>query len=187
MILIQQNSRAKSFFAILALLCLIVAPIQIAQAQITIARSSISNYDKYMRQGYAATAKKDYRTALINFRNALSIRPGDRYATNAIRNVSSYARRPGSKISDRPVPTGIGSPSGGSRIGAGSRLARINSSPDEINTSDTFNDVEIGTNSDAELKVAAPQTQAVQSCVGNQKRLTALVPLRHKHSSLKQF
>jgi hypothetical protein len=43
-----------------------------------------------MRIGYAATQQRDYQTALINFRRALNARPGDAYATQAIRNVESY-------------------------------------------------------------------------------------------------
>lgn len=77
---------------------------QIYTAQVT------SDYNRYMRLGYTATAKRDYPTALINFRRAERTRPGDRYAINAVRNVSSYvARRGKSKISVRPI--GIGAPS----------------------------------------------------------------------------
>ncbi|MDJ0705748.1 MAG: hypothetical protein QNJ46_20980 [Leptolyngbyaceae cyanobacterium MO_188.B28] len=50
-------------------------------------------YTQAMRIGYAATEQKDYQTALINFRRALEARPGDRYATEAIRNVEFYIRR----------------------------------------------------------------------------------------------
>jgi hypothetical protein len=50
-------------------------------------------YDQLMRQGYSATAKRDYRNALVYFRQAERLRPSDRYATVAIRNVSLYVRR----------------------------------------------------------------------------------------------
>jgi hypothetical protein len=46
-----------------------------------------------MRLGYAATQQRDYQTALINFRRALNARPGDSYATRAIRNVEGYLQR----------------------------------------------------------------------------------------------
>jgi hypothetical protein len=46
-----------------------------------------------MRLGYAATQQRDYQTALINFRRALNLRPGDSYATRAISNVESYLQR----------------------------------------------------------------------------------------------
>ncbi|MEC4987870.1 MAG: hypothetical protein SAJ37_03900 [Oscillatoria sp. PMC 1068.18] len=49
-----------------------------------------TDYDRYMRIGYAATKQEDYQTALINFRRALAQRPQDPYAIQAIRNVSTY-------------------------------------------------------------------------------------------------
>lgn len=49
-----------------------------------------SDYDRYMRIGYDATEQRDYNTALINFRRALAERPGDPYASQAVRNVSTY-------------------------------------------------------------------------------------------------
>lgn len=57
-------------------------PVHIAQVA--------SDYDSYMRIGYAATARRDYQTALINFKQALRVRPGNHDALNAIRNVSIY-------------------------------------------------------------------------------------------------
>ena len=47
-------------------------------------------YAEAMAIGYAATDARDYQTALINFRRALAERPGDIYATTAIRNVDLY-------------------------------------------------------------------------------------------------
>lgn len=77
-----------------------------------------SDYDRYMRSGYTATAKRDYRAALINFRRALSERPGDRYALNAVGNVSKYvAQRGDSSLSF--VPPNLGAP--GSRQGGATR------------------------------------------------------------------
>lgn len=52
-----------------------------------------SNYDRFMRIGYAAAQKRDYQTALINFRRALQARPEDTYALQGIQNVSSYISR----------------------------------------------------------------------------------------------
>ncbi len=52
-----------------------------------------SDYDRYMRIGYDATERGNYQTALINFRRALEVRPGDTYATQAIRNVTTYINR----------------------------------------------------------------------------------------------
>lgn len=61
------------------------APIQTAQAR--------AEYDRHMQMGYTATGSRDYQSALVNFRRALSLRPGDSYAANAVRNVSSYVSR----------------------------------------------------------------------------------------------
>ena len=47
-------------------------------------------YTQWMNIGYAATEQRDYQTALINFRRALAMRPGDPYATAAISNVWTY-------------------------------------------------------------------------------------------------
>ncbi len=48
------------------------------------------SYRYAMLAGYSAAERKDYHTALINFRRALGFRPGDRYATAAIRNMETY-------------------------------------------------------------------------------------------------
>lgn len=52
-----------------------------------------SRYDQLMRQGYAATRRRQYSRALSFFRQALAIRPGNRFARRAISNVSRYQRR----------------------------------------------------------------------------------------------
>ncbi|MGH2416537.1 MAG: HEAT repeat domain-containing protein, partial [Microcystaceae cyanobacterium] len=49
-----------------------------------------SDYDRYMQAGYEATQKKDYRTALKAFKQALNQRPDDTYAQQAVENVKSY-------------------------------------------------------------------------------------------------
>lgn len=94
----QRNPWLRYIAIIVAAACLTpVVPIEVqAQAPVQIAQAS-ANYNKYMRLGYAATARRDYRSALVNFRRALSARPGDRYATTAINNVSRYARRGSSR------------------------------------------------------------------------------------------
>ena len=43
-----------------------------------------SQYDTFMKVAYTAYDKKDYNTALINFKRALAARPNDKYATKAI-------------------------------------------------------------------------------------------------------
>ncbi|NEP18048.1 MAG: hypothetical protein F6J97_14270 [Leptolyngbya sp. SIO4C1] len=47
-------------------------------------------YDRYMRLGYDATEREDYTAALSFFEQALSERPEDGYAIQAIRNVQTY-------------------------------------------------------------------------------------------------
>ena len=51
------------------------------------------SYRYAMLAGYSAAEREDYHTALINFRRALGFRPGDRYATAAIRNMNAYIAR----------------------------------------------------------------------------------------------
>lgn len=67
----------------IALQTIIPSPLTIAQAA--------STYDAYMQSGYSATAKRDYEGALVNFRKALGLRPNNKYALQAISNVSKYA------------------------------------------------------------------------------------------------
>ncbi|TYQ27221.1 hypothetical protein PseudUWO311_09505 [Pseudanabaena sp. UWO311] len=53
-----------------------------------IAKSPTANkFDAFMKAGYSAYNKKDYKTALTNFQNALSLRPKNVYATKAIQNT----------------------------------------------------------------------------------------------------
>ena len=68
----------------------ITAPI-IAVDSIYLAQASA--YNKYMQQGYAATGKRSYTAAVNFFRLALRERPGDTYATIAIKNVEGYIKR----------------------------------------------------------------------------------------------
>ncbi len=55
--------------------------------------SSKTAYDRYMEMGYDATDTENYQNALINFQRALQERPGDYYATQAIRNLRTYINR----------------------------------------------------------------------------------------------
>lgn len=95
----------------IALPASIATPVNVAQFRLS--------YDKYMQLGYAANARRDYKNALINFRKALKLRPGDKYATRAISNISRYAKalRPGQLYTF--IPANRGTPnnrqSGGTR------------------------------------------------------------------------
>ncbi|WP_392532899.1 DUF928 domain-containing protein [Nostoc sp. C117] len=54
-------------------------------------------YTQYMQLGYNETKRRNYRKALGYFQQAERLRPGDRYATAAIRNVTSYIQRGSSR------------------------------------------------------------------------------------------
>ena len=50
-------------------------------------------YSQHMKIGNNAIQKQDYQSALINFKRALTIRPGDSAALNAIRNVEGKIKK----------------------------------------------------------------------------------------------
>ena len=50
-------------------------------------------YNQYMREGYKKTAVRNFKAALLSFKEAEQLIPGDRYAQNAIRNVQAYIGR----------------------------------------------------------------------------------------------
>lgn len=50
-------------------------------------------FDRYMNLGYDATEQGSYADALAHFQQALELRPGDYYATQALRNVQTYLSR----------------------------------------------------------------------------------------------
>ncbi len=54
-----------------------------------VARSKMS-FDQLMNVGYAASRQGDFDTALINFRRALALRPGNSYAAAAADNMAYY-------------------------------------------------------------------------------------------------
>lgn len=60
----------------------LVKPVHIVQQN--------SKYESFMRMGYGAFTRKQYSAALNNFKQALKVRPGDRNAKTAIKNVEIY-------------------------------------------------------------------------------------------------
>jgi tetratricopeptide (TPR) repeat protein len=86
-----------SVVAIVALVlpagCSIKVPADVPTMMLMQAKSSQSNYTKYMLQGYNATKQRNYSAALNYFQQALQARPRDTYALIAIRNIQSYVER----------------------------------------------------------------------------------------------
>jgi hypothetical protein len=73
---------------------LLIAPLTIDRAHAIaaprlIAQSNLE-FRNYMISGYQATAKRDYRNALVYFRKAKVIKPNNIYTDRAISNVSNY-------------------------------------------------------------------------------------------------
>ncbi|MBD2518346.1 DUF928 domain-containing protein [Nostoc sp. FACHB-973] len=71
---------------------------QLAQARAT--------YTQYMQLGYSETKRRNYRKALGYFQQAQRLRPGDKYATAAIRNVTGYIQRGRNRIAFVPGKPG---------------------------------------------------------------------------------
>lgn len=90
-----------------------------------------ANYDSYMKQGYTATAHRNYKNALIYFRKAEQLRPSDRYATVAISNVSRYVRRGQEPNVREFIASGSGKPN--NIISASSRSLSSCSSKEIVN------------------------------------------------------
>ncbi|MFM6039033.1 MAG: DUF928 domain-containing protein [Sphaerospermopsis kisseleviana] len=65
----------------------------LAADQVVVKAQNSVQYTQYMSRGYELTRRRNYRQALSYFQQALQIRPGDRYATTAIRNVTGYIQR----------------------------------------------------------------------------------------------
>jgi tetratricopeptide (TPR) repeat protein len=88
-------------YLLAALAFLPLEPLNITQVLATesvyqLAQSK-SAFTQYMQLGYNETKRRNYRKALGYFQQAERLRPGDRYATAAIRNVTSYIQRGGGR------------------------------------------------------------------------------------------
>ena len=66
------------------------SPVKAASIDTPPTKDDQQAYTNAMLIGYAAAEQGDYNTALINFRRALSARPGDKYALDAIDNMETY-------------------------------------------------------------------------------------------------
>jgi hypothetical protein len=93
----QTWTKYISLVAIVALVlpagCSMKMPADVSTMMLVQAKSSQSNYTKYMLQGYNATKQRNYLAALNYFQQALQARPGDTYAAIAIGNIKSYIER----------------------------------------------------------------------------------------------
>ncbi|NJN13119.1 MAG: DUF928 domain-containing protein [Richelia sp. RM1_1_1] len=109
-------SRTRFLWAALLLASLLpVDSTSVAAAEISdnvdntmlLAGKGTSTYDSLMRQGYAAARGRNYSLARSYFQQALSSRPGDRYAGRAIANMNRYlSRRSRSRIAYTGIGTG---------------------------------------------------------------------------------
>jgi len=109
----------KYVIPILAIGCFApVVPATTQAAPAKTVQNAQSDYDNFMRQGYLATAQRDYETALINFRKALNLRQGNPYATRAINNISNYLSQRGEATISFVAPE-WGAP--GNRVGGATR------------------------------------------------------------------
>ena len=86
-----------------------IVPVMASMPTSIIIAQATATYNKHMRNGYTATRNRNYKKALISFRTALQFRPKDRYALQAISNVSYYAK---ALRSDKtpPAPPNLGAP-----------------------------------------------------------------------------
>jgi hypothetical protein len=85
-------------YLLTALVCLpldFVSPTKVLAADqvMRVAQNRSAQYTQYMSRGYDLTRRRNYSQALKYFQKALQIRPGDRYAISAIRNVTGYIQR----------------------------------------------------------------------------------------------
>jgi Domain of Unknown Function (DUF928) len=80
-------SRYLSIFLLIAPLT--IDPIHAIAAPRLIAQSN-AEFDNYMKLGYKATIKRDYRNALVYFKKAQVIKPNNIYTDRAITNVTNY-------------------------------------------------------------------------------------------------
>jgi hypothetical protein len=86
----MRQMRSSQYLLILALMMGAMIPSLHPTAEAISIAQSTSDFDKYMRLGYQATAKRDYRNALIYFKTANGIRPNNPYANQALANVDRY-------------------------------------------------------------------------------------------------
>jgi hypothetical protein len=80
---------SRSLPIFLLIVPLTIEPTHAIAAPRLIAQSN-AEFDNYMKLGYQATIKRDYRNALVNFKKAKVIKPNNIYTDRAISNVTNY-------------------------------------------------------------------------------------------------
>lgn len=90
----KQSFSTKCLFGVLSSIYISSTALQAGLTQ------SALRYEDYIKRGDKARADKDFSTALINFKEAQSIRPKDQYATKAI----GYILRDTLQLSNKGAP-----------------------------------------------------------------------------------
>jgi hypothetical protein len=109
----QRNILISSLFlALLSNGWVSTEPVRAIPTQSIIQAQANTAYDDYMRQGYRATAKRQYSSARDFFKNALRLRPNDRYADRAVINVSRYIDQRGYVTPKLLAGRGVSAPGG---------------------------------------------------------------------------
>lgn len=86
----MKRNSIKCLFIILVPMCLSPALTQAYWVEPVYIAQQSSKYENFMRMGYSAFTRKQYSAALNNFKQALKVRPRDRNAQTAIKNVEGY-------------------------------------------------------------------------------------------------
>jgi hypothetical protein len=86
----MRQMRLSQYLLIVALMTGVTIPSVHSTAEAISIAQSTSDFDKYMRLGYQATARRDYRNALVFFTKANGIKPSNPYANQALANVNRY-------------------------------------------------------------------------------------------------
>jgi hypothetical protein len=123
----------------------------LAGSQVIQIAQNTSAYNQAMRLGYTATRRRNYRRALGHFQKALQLRPNDKYATAAIRNVNSYIQRRTSRIAFVP-----GRP--GRRLAAASRGGCFFNEKSPIPLIPTSKEAQLTTSGNPTFFIYVPQT-----------------------------
>jgi Domain of Unknown Function (DUF928) len=85
----HRSTWSRYLLIFLLIVPLSIDPTDVIAAPRLIAQSN-AEFDNYMKLGYKATIKRDYRNALVYFKKAQVIKPNNIYTDRAISNVTHY-------------------------------------------------------------------------------------------------